>query len=144
MTFLSKLGGILAKGLAIATGLEPLIGGFFGSGPEGQKAAAATSSAINDLSQIAQTVTMVEAVIQTPGSGAAKLSAATPLVANIIKTSEIVSGKKIVNEALFVQGCQEIASAMADVLNSLDPNAAQTAPGPAIVVPAVVKVAKPV
>lgn len=127
MTFLKKLGSVLAKGLAVATGIWPLVSGLFGSDT---KVTEYVPGVINDLSQIAGIVVQVEAVVQTPGSGAAKLQAAAPLVANVIRTSQLISGKKIANETLFVQGCTKITDGMADVLNSLHPDAAQTAPTP--------------
>lgn len=134
MTFLSKLGGLLAKGLAVFSGVWPLVSGLFGS--QASKANTVVNTVTNDLTQIGQIIVTAEAVIQTPGSGGAKLTAAAPLVANVIKSSEILAGHKIANEALFIQGCTAITSGMADVLNSLDSSTAQTATGSAIVVPA--------
>ena len=125
MTFLKKLGSILAKGLAMATGIWPIVQGFFGSNTQINEY---VPKVINDLTQIAGIVVQVEAVLQTPGSGAAKLAAATPLVANVVRTSELISGKKIANDTLFIQGCEKITDGMADILNSLHPDAAQTAP----------------
>lgn len=129
MTFLKKLGLVLAKGAAVATGIWPLVSGFFGSGAASQKTVEYIDKGINDLNQIGSIVVQTEALIQTPGSGAAKLAAASPLVANVIRTSELISGKKIANETLFLQGSSKIADGMADILNSLHPDAAQTASG---------------
>jgi hypothetical protein len=77
----------------------------------------------------------VEALIQTPGSGAQKLSAAAPLVANIVKTSEMVAGHSIQNEQLFIQGCTDLTSAVAEILNSLDPKSVQSSGVPITAVP---------
>lgn len=132
-TFLSKLGKALATGLAIAAGVGPIVIPFLGSG----KAASIASTAVNDFTAIGQTVVSAEALIQGAGTGAAKLAAATPLVTQIIQTSELVAGKKIANEALFVQGSSKITSGMADVLNSLEANAVQTS-GTPLVVPAAI------
>jgi len=123
MTFLKKLGSILAKGLALVAGLGPLIQPWLGSG----SAAQTVNTVTNDFTLIAQQVLQVESVIQTPGSGAQKLQAAIPLVTSIIKTSEVVSGKKIANEALFTQACQEYTQATVDLLNSLHEDAVKTA-----------------
>jgi len=100
------------------------------------------------LTSIGQVVVTAEALIQTAGSGAAKLAAAAPLVVNIVKTSELVSGHKIQNEALFLQGCTNLTSAVAQILNSLSGDGvnsqgqplppvppAQTVPVPAPLVP---------
>jgi len=41
-------------------------------------------------------------------------------VSQLIQQSELVAGKKIKNEELFIQGCTSITSGAADVLNSLE------------------------
>lgn len=131
MTFLKKLGQALLQGVAVVTGIWPIVQPLFGS----HTAAAQTAgTVVNDFTQIAGIVAQVEAVIQTPGSGAAKLSAAIPLVTNIVKTSELVAGKKIANETLFVQACSEITQGMVDLLNSLHPDNVQTSGTAATVV----------
>lgn len=124
MTFLSKLGKVLAtvvNVISVAAGIGPIIGSFLGSAASG-KVSQVASTVTNDLTAIGQVVVQAEAMIQAPGSGATKLAAATPLVAQIVQTSELVSGHKIANEALFIQGCQKITSGSADVLNSLHPD----------------------
>lgn len=126
MTFLSKLGSILAKGLALATGIWPLVSPLFGSSAKAQQTG---TTVINDLTSIAQVVVQAEAIIQTPGSGVQKLAAAAPLVANIVRTSELVSGHNIANETLFIQGCTDLTNAVAEILNSLSPNTVNTASG---------------
>ena len=128
MTFLKKLGQALAQGIAVATGVWPLVSQFFGS-----KVNSTVPTVINDLTQIGGVVTQTEAILQQPGSGPAKLAAATPLVASIVKTSELVSGHKIANEALFTEGCQDITSGTAKILNSLDPGTVHTDGNPVTV-----------
>lgn len=143
MTFLAKLGAALAKGIAVASGIWPLVGPLFGSSAKAQNVSTTVS---NDLLGIGQIVATTEAILQTPGSGGVKLAAATPLVAGLIKSSELVAGHKIVNEALFTQGCQSITSGSADILNSLDPSAVQTSGSPIVVpppAPATVAVVQP-
>lgn len=118
MTFLSKLGkvlGTIVNIAGIAAGIGPILKPFLGS-----KVGGAVQTGINDLTAIGSTVLQAETLIQAPGSGAAKLQAATPLVASIVQTSELVSGRKIANEALFEQGCAKITSGTADCLNALD------------------------
>lgn len=114
MTFLSKLGSFLAKGIAILTGVMPILEPYLGA-----KAASVATTATNDLTAIGSVVLQAEALIQAPGSGPQKLAAAAPLVANIVKTSELVSGHKIANETLFIQGCTDLTNAVAEILNSL-------------------------
>ena len=111
MTFLSKLGQFLAKAMVIIGIGEPLIQPFLGS------AAPQVDKAVNDFTQIGQVVVQAEALIQGSGTGPQKLQAAAPLVQNIVKTSELVSGKKIANETLFIASCQQLTSAVAGILN---------------------------
>jgi hypothetical protein len=121
-TFLSRLGKVLATVVniaSVAAGIGPMLQGFLGSNT---KVGAVVGTAVNDLTAIGQTVLSAEAMIQAPGSGVQKLAAATPLVAQIVQTSELVAGHKIANEALFIQGSQKITSGVADILNSLHPD----------------------
>jgi len=89
MTFLKKLGSFLAQGIALATGVWPLVAPLFGSNAKVQNTG---TTIINDLTSIGGIVVQAEALIQSSGSGPAKLAAAAPLVANIVKTSELVAG----------------------------------------------------
>ena len=122
MTFLKKLGTVLANLVGIAAGVGPLIMPFLGSG----KAAQVTGTAVNDLTAIGGVVVQIETALQGI-TGVDKLKAAIPLVGNIIKTSEMVVGKHIANETLFTQAVQEYTQATVDLLNSLDQSAVKTA-----------------
>jgi hypothetical protein len=120
MTFLSKLGGILLKGIAIATGFAGVV----------QQTVPGSSGVIQkvsqDLAQIAQLVVTAEALGQLKGlSGPDKAKAAGPLIAQVILQSTIMTGQKIATPELFNQGCVEIAGGVADVLNSLHPDGAK-------------------
>lgn len=121
-TFLKKLGTILANVAGVAIGIGPIIQPFLGSG----KVSQVVQTGTNDLNAVAQVVLMIETAMQGQ-PGTAKLAAVIPLVGNIIKTSELVSGKKIANEALFTQAIQEYAQATVDLLNSIDQSEAKTA-----------------
>lgn len=121
MTFLKKLGTILANLAGVAVGIGPIIAPFLGSG----KVAAGVNTGINDLNAVASVVLQMETALQGK-TGADKLAAAIPLVGNIIKTSELVSGKKIANEALFTQAIQEYTQATVDLLNSIHPDEAKS------------------
>lgn len=119
MTFLKKLGVLLVNLAGIAAGVGPLLTPFLGSG----KVAAGVGTVVNDLTAIGSTVVQIETAFAglPPGTtGAQKLAAAVPLVGNIIKTSELVAGKKIKNEALFTQAITEYTQATVDLLNSID------------------------
>src|SRR5882672_7989055 len=134
MTFLARLGSFLARGIAVLTGLEPLIAPLFGS--KANAAAGVVTKIANDLTAVGQIVVTAEAVFQTPGSGAQKLAAAAPLVTNIVRTSELISGHEIANEALFLQGCTNITNGVAQVLNSLKPDNVKSQGQPLATAPA--------
>jgi hypothetical protein len=119
MTFLAKLGKFLAQGISMAAGIWPLVSPIFGSNAKVQ---ATGTTVINDLTTIGQVVVQAEALIQGAGTGPQKLAAATPLIVNIVKTSELVSGHQIANESLFIQGCTDLTNAVAEILNSLSSN----------------------
>ncbi len=121
MTFLKKLGAFLAKAASIETGLGPLIQPFLGS------AAPVVVTGVNDLTQVAQIATMVEAVNQTPGSGGQKLAAATPLVLQILRTSQAFSGKKIANEKMAEEGAGDIVTGIVKFMNAIHPDEVKTA-----------------
>lgn len=124
MTFLKKLGQVLLKGLQVAIGIGPIITPLLGSG----KAAQTAGTVVNDLTSIGSVVTQIEtAFAAIPGStGAQKLQAAIPLVTQIVQTSELVINKKVANEALFTQACQEYTQATVDLLNSIDQSEVKT------------------
>ena len=129
MTFLAKLGSFLAKGIALLSGVYPLVAPLFGS-----KATGTVTTVTNDLTAAGSIIVQAEALLG-PGTGPAKLAAAAPLIANIVKTSELVSGHKIANEALFIQGCTDLTNAVAEILNSLDPGAIQSSGQPISAIP---------
>lgn len=120
MTFLAKLGSILAKGIAILTGLGPLVQQYAGA-----KTGAVVNTVVNDLTAVGGVVLNVESVLGA-GNGQAKLKAAAPLVANIVKASELISGHKIANETLFNQGVVDLTNAVAEIMNSLSADNLQT------------------
>lgn len=115
MTFLSKLGGLIAKGLSIWYGLSGAAGALNPS------IAGVVHKIDTEISQIAQIVITVEAIGQKLGiKGPEKLTAAAPLVAQVILQSALLARHKIKDEALFAKGCGEIAGGFADILNALD------------------------
>ena len=122
MTFLKKLGAFLAKAASLELGIGPLIQPFLGSA-----VLPGVSAGVNDLTQVAQIATMVEAVNQTPGSGAAKLAAATPLVLQVLRTSQAFSGKKIADEALAEKGASDVVSGIVEFMNAIHPDEVKTA-----------------
>ena len=123
MTFLKKLGQLIAQAAAIASGIGPLVLPFLGAG-RGQQIGTAV---INDLTQLSQIALMAEAMNQTPGSGAAKLAAAKPLALQILRSSQAFAGKKIDNEALAEEGAGDVINGLVKFMNAVHPDEAKTA-----------------
>jgi hypothetical protein len=122
MTFLSKLGAAILKGIGIVSGLLPIASIAYPNG------AGVVNIVSHDLAAIADIITQVEAAGQALSlKGPDKLTAAAPLVAQIIISSALLSNQKIQQPDLFNSGCKSIASGMADVLNSLHPDGVQVA-----------------
>lgn len=117
MTFLKKLGEVLAKGIAIWAGFSTAV-------KEQYPGSSTVVQVISkDLTDIATVVVEVETIGQTLGQpGTAKLAAAGPLVAQVILQSSLMANHKIADEVGFQKACQEIAGGMADLLNSLKDN----------------------
>ncbi len=117
MTFLKKLGQILLQATEIVTGFSGLAQQFM----PGSSGVMQVIS--KDLAAIAQIVAEVEAIGQAMNlAGPQKLSAASPLVAQIILQSSLLVNHKIADEVLFKKACSELAGGMADLLNSLKDN----------------------
>ena len=74
---------------------------------------------MNDLTAISSVIIQIETALQGQ-AGADKFKAAVALVGPIIKTSQIVSGKKIADPVLLQKGIDEVTQGMVDVLNSID------------------------
>lgn len=122
MTFLKKLGEFLLKGAALASGILPLVQPLLGSG----KASLIMTTGVNDLNLITQQVVTIEVALNGK-TGAEKFAALVPLVAGIVRTSEMVSGKKIGNEDLFNKAVTELAQGAVDLYNSIHPDEVKTA-----------------
>lgn len=110
MKFLSKLGQIISKVTAIATGIAPLF-------PQYDKETGKVVDTLNGVAAIVMNVEVFGTVLGTPGAD--KLKAATPLVAQIILQSDMMTGKKINDQALFKAGVEKVTAGIADILNSI-------------------------
>jgi len=121
MTLLKTIGSIIAKGLQIVLGFAPIAQATF-------PAQAGTIQTVEDkLQQIAQIVVQTEAIGQALSlTGAQKLTAAAPLVAQEILSSSLLVGHVIANPTLFQQSASDLASAVVGILNSLKADAIQT------------------
>ena len=126
MTFLKKLGQIIVSGLGIALGFLPTLQAALPNN------AGTLQTVSKDLSELLNIIVSVEATGAALGlAGPDKLHAAAPQIAQVLLQSSALAGKPIANQPLFLQGCTDIASGLAEVLNAVHPDAAQTAPSPA-------------
>lgn len=116
MSFLKKLGQAAAQIGALALGIGPLVSPLFGS--KGDQIGGQIQTISNDLTLIAQVVVQIETALQGQ-DGADKRRAAIALIGPIIRTSQIVSGKKIANPALLETGIGQITDGVVAVLNSI-------------------------
>ena len=120
MSFLKKLGMVLASVASTALGIGPIVAPLLGGGT---KAAGAVSTFTNDLTLIGSVIAQVETIFAgQDGTGPQKFKAAVALVGPIIRTSQLVAGKKIADEAKFKDGINGVTQGIVDVLNSLHPD----------------------
>lgn len=116
MSFLKRLGLILVNVATTAAGIGPILAPLLGN-----KAGAvlgAVSTVSDDLTAIARVEVQIETALQGQ-TGSAKLAAAVALVGPIIRTSQLVSGKKIADQALLQKGISEVTQGVVDILNSI-------------------------
>ena len=113
MSFLKTLGMILLKGTQIAVGIMPIVQQEFpGNKPIQQTADTVTA--------IAAVVTQVEVIGQALQlTGPQKLTAATPLVAQVILQSAMMANHDIADPIMFNEGCADGAQGVVKILNSL-------------------------
>lgn len=121
ISFLKKLGSILANAAGIFAGIGPIISPYLGS-----KGNEYVGKAVNDLTAVGQVVVQAEAILGA-GTGPQKLAASVPLVMSILQTSELFAGKKIADTALFQKAATEITQGVVDALNAIHPDEAKHA-----------------
>lgn len=114
MTFLKKLGSVLATVTGLFMGFAPLLTKQYPQTGE------VVTTVSKDLAAIGDGVAQIEAIGQLQGlSGEQKAKALGPIVAQIVLSSSLVAGKKIADPALFQQACTNLGGDVADILNSL-------------------------
>lgn len=123
MSFLKKLGQVIATVGATALGVGPLVTPLFGS--KGGKVEGAVGPAVNDLTAIGSLIIQIETALQGQ-AGADKFKAAVALVGPLIKTSELVAGKKVADPDMLNKGIDGVTQGVVDVLNSLHPDSVST------------------
>lgn len=119
MSFLKKFGqiaGTVGKIAGQVAGILPAVPAVIPGVPKDT-----VQVVSQDLNQIAAIALNVEVIGQALGlTGTQKLTAASPLVAQVILQSSILANHKISNPDLFKQGVDRVAGGMADILNSLE------------------------
>lgn len=123
MSFLKKLGLVAAQIGATAVGLGPIITPLFGN--KAEKATQVIGAISNDLTSIATIIAQMEIALAGK-AGVEKFAAALPLVGVVIRSSQVVSGKKIADAALLQKGIEGVTQGMVDVLNSLHEESVKT------------------
>jgi hypothetical protein len=125
MSFLKKLGMVLAGVASTALGIGPIVQPLLGGGSG--KAANVIATVTNDLTAIGSVIAQVETIFAgQDGTGPQKFKAAIALVGPIIMTSQLVSGKKILDPQKLKDGIAGVTQGMVDVLNSLHPDSVST------------------
>lgn len=124
MSFLKKFGKVLVKGLGIVLGFGPVVGQLI----PGDKDDRVIAKVTDTLDQMSNIVLITEGMLAgiKKATGLDKLNAATPFVEQIIRRSELMSGKEIMDEAKFTAAIRQITGGIADLLNSLKPKGVKT------------------
>jgi len=124
MSFLKKFGKVLVKGLGIVLGFGPVVGQLI----PGDKDDRVIAKVTDTLDQMSNIVLITEGMLAgiKKATGLDKLNAATPFVEQIIRRSELMSGKEIMDESKFTAAIRQITGGIADLLNSLKPKGVKT------------------
>lgn len=129
LTFLKQLGLDIAKGIEILTGVAPFLTSLQ------PKAAPIVGTVESDLNQLLAIVVQVEATsatLTTPMAGVDKMNAVAAQLAQIFLKVEGLAGKPQKDPTLFTNGTQQVASGLANILNSFH---AQPSGAPPVVPP---------
>jgi hypothetical protein len=128
VSVLEKIGSVIAEGLIVVSGAEPIVANLTGSG---SKATSVATDTTNDLTSIAQLVIQITAVAKQTGlTPAQKVAAYTALTSQVLQTSEIVSGHQITDAQGFSNAAAQIAQGVEALLNSLNSDAIKTSGSP--------------
>lgn len=117
MNFLKSFGLVLAKVIGAVSGITPIVASLL---PEAQKVT--TTKFLDKFDQAAQQILTVEAAFTAAygeaKTGAQKLQAGQALIAPIIQGLDVLAGKKLINQTLYVDGIKDITNGIAKVLNA--------------------------
>jgi hypothetical protein len=115
MNWLKLIGLGILKAQQMFTGFSPLIKA--GLSDRGDRVVDRIEDSLSDVATVVVQVEAIGAALQL--SGTQKLTAATPLVAQLILKSDLMLGKKIDNPVLFNEGCGDLATGIVKILNSI-------------------------
>jgi hypothetical protein len=118
LTFLKQLGLDIAEGVADVSGIAPFLAKVF------PKAAPIVATATSDINQLLAIVAQIESagatIIASGGTmtGAQKMNAVAAQFGQIFLQIEGLAGKPQQDPALFQNGLQQVASGIANIMNS--------------------------
>lgn len=116
-SWLKKVGEIAAKGAIAVSGAErflPVIRAFLPKGAQDELQV--IEDTLPKIAKAIEDAEIIGAALQLPGTQ--KLTAAAPLVGQVLLKSPMFRGKKVQDQALFLRACTKIADGIADLLNS--------------------------
>ena len=116
MNFLKKLGSVALKIVGIWTGFQPLVSQTVAGNTTGVKVVGEITQAFGVIDTAEKMFTA--AYGPSTKLPSEKLAAARPFLAQLIQQTDMLSGKKPKDEALFTTGVDEFAGAMVKILNS--------------------------
>lgn len=117
MNWLKLIGIGIREGVKIFTGFSPVAKAMLTD--RGDKVIDKIEDSLN---QAALIVVQVEAIgVALSLSGDQKLTAASPLITQLILKSDLMLGKKIDNPTLFAEGVADLTNAIVKILNSTKP-----------------------
>jgi hypothetical protein len=116
MNFLKKLGSVVMKIIGIWAGFSPLVQNAVQNSPTGTKVVGEITQAFG----VVQTAEQMFTAAYGPDTKlpSQKLAAASPFVAQLIQSTDMLIGKHPKDEAMFTKGVQDYTSAMVTILNS--------------------------
>jgi hypothetical protein len=120
VSVLEKIGKVLATGVGIATGMEPLLQTVLPA-----KVDTEAGTVVSDLQQVGNLVTTVEGVgqaLEAPGlTDSQKVAAISPQVGVLIQQTLWFKalGKPIKDQTLFATGCSDLTKGVQEILQSI-------------------------
>lgn len=115
MHWLKLIGLGIVKGAQIFSGFSPLAKASLND--RGDQVIDQIEDSLNQVASILVQVEAIGAALQLTGDQ--KLTAATPLITQLILKSDLLTGKRIDDPVLFNQGVQDLVNSVVKILNSV-------------------------